>query len=200
MLPKISPPALDIEALVDNAPPAQEPASPARPSLLSRLFGSSGARQQQERNITERRREFISGTVPSAPSEEQRLLQLQINTEAAEQMMVISQIETEIADLDARKAAAETALAQSHQRARALEQASPQASARPESGAPLEEAHHHRQTSLHFYTFSRCSSNKQRTNAVRMIAAARIRHIAARTAARNNAERINVRQQSGKSA
>jgi hypothetical protein len=75
-----------------------------------------------EENSTERRREIISDTIPSVPSEEQRLpsLQLQINTKAAEQMMVISQIRTKIAELDGRKAAAETALAQSHLRARAL--------------------------------------------------------------------------------
>ena len=119
-----APPALDFEAPVDNAPSAVEPASPARPSLLTRLFGSSGTRQQQERHITERRRGFISDTVPSTPSEEQRLLQVQINTEAAEQMMVISRMETEIAKLCARKAAAETALAQSHQQTRESEQAS----------------------------------------------------------------------------
>ena len=89
-----APPALDFEAPVDNAPSAVEPASPARPSLLTRLFGSSGTRQQQERHITERRRGFISDTVPSTPSEEQRLLQVQINTEAAEQMMAISRMET----------------------------------------------------------------------------------------------------------
>ena len=89
-----APPALDFEAPVDNAPSAVEPASPARPSLLTRLFGSSGTRQQQERHITERRRGFISDTVPSTPREEQRLLQVQINTEAAEQMMAISRMET----------------------------------------------------------------------------------------------------------
>ncbi len=187
-----APSALDIEAPVDNAPPTLETASPARPGILARFFGSSGPRQQQERHITERQRGFISNTVSSAPSDEQQLLQLQINSEAAEQMMVISRMETEIAKLDARKAAAEAALVQSHQRTRALERESTGAwglPARPESGVPLEEAHHHRQRSLHSCTFSRCSSNKQRTKAVRMI-----------TAARNNAERIDVRQQSGKSA
>jgi len=116
-----APPALDIETPVDNAPPTLETASPARPGILARFFGSSGTRQQQERHITERRRGFISDTVPSAPSEEQRLLQLQINSETAEQRMVISRMEAEIAELDARKAAAEEALAQSHQRTRALE-------------------------------------------------------------------------------
>jgi hypothetical protein len=121
-----APHALDIEAPVDNAPapPTLETVSPARPGILARFFGSSGTRQQQERHITERRRGFISDTVPSAPSDEQRLLQLQINSEAAEQMMVISRMETEIAELDARKAAAEAALAQSHQRTRALERES----------------------------------------------------------------------------
>ena len=78
----------------DSRCAALEPASPARPSLLNRLFGSSKTRQQQGRHITERRRGFISDTVPSTPSEEQRLLQVQINTEAAEQMMVISRMET----------------------------------------------------------------------------------------------------------
>jgi hypothetical protein len=119
-----APPALDIEAPVDNAPPTLEPASLARPDILARFFGSSGTRQQQERHITERRRGFIWDTVPSAPSDEQRLLQLQINSEAAEQMMVISRMETEIAELDAKKAAAEAALSQSHQRTRALERES----------------------------------------------------------------------------
>ncbi len=59
--------------------------------------------------------------VPASPSEEQRLLQLQINAEATEQRMVTFRVETEIAELDARKAAAEAALAQSHQRTHALE-------------------------------------------------------------------------------
>ena len=89
-----APPALDIEAPVDIPPPPHEPASPARPSLLTRLFGSGRTRQQEERHITERRRGFISDTVPSAPSEEQLLLQLQINTDAADQRMVISRMET----------------------------------------------------------------------------------------------------------
>ena len=38
------PPELDIEAPVD-IPPPHEAASPARPSLLTRLFGSGGTRQ-----------------------------------------------------------------------------------------------------------------------------------------------------------
>ncbi len=79
-----APSALDIEAPVDNTPPTLENASPARPCILARFFGSSGTLQQQERHITERQRGFISDTVPSAPSDEQRLLQLQINSEAAE--------------------------------------------------------------------------------------------------------------------
>ena len=121
-----APPALDTEAPVDNAPPALDTTStsPARPGILARFFGSSGTRHPEERHITERRRGPISDTVPSAPSEEQRLIQLQMDTAAAEQRMIISRMETEIAELDARKAAAEAALAQSHQQNRALERAS----------------------------------------------------------------------------
>ncbi len=124
---------------MDNAPPTLETASPARPGILARFFGSSGTRQQQERHITNRRRGFISDTVPSAPSDEERLLQLQINSEVAEQMMVISRMETEIAELDARKAAAEAALAQSHQRTRALERESTGAIGASPSLSPLRE-------------------------------------------------------------
>jgi hypothetical protein len=99
-----------------NAPPALDIATPARSGFLARLFGSNGPRQQEARYITDRRRAVSPDAVLASPSEEQRLLQLQINAEAAEQRMVTFRMETEIAELDARKAAAEAALAISQQR------------------------------------------------------------------------------------
>ena len=134
-VPHVSAPPLDIShhvteefvpvpTPVDNAPPALDTATPARSGFLARLFGSNGPRQQEERYITDRRRAVGPDAVPASPSEEQRLLQLQINAEATEQRMVTFRMETEIAELDARKAAAEAALAQSHQRTHALERES----------------------------------------------------------------------------
>ncbi len=99
----------------NNAPPAPDTETPARSGFLARLFGSNGPLQQEERYITDRRQAVSPDAVPASPSEEQRLLQLQINAEATEQRMVTFRMETEIAVLDARKAAAEAALAQSHQ-------------------------------------------------------------------------------------
>ena len=78
------------------------------------LPGSNGRRQQEERYITDRRRAVSPDAGSASPSEEQRLLQLQINAEATEQRMITFRMETEIAELDARKAAAEAALAQAH--------------------------------------------------------------------------------------
>ena len=75
-------------------------------------------------HITERRQLPGRDAVPSSPSDEHRLLQLQNDTDAAAQRMVISRMETEMAELDARKAAAEAALAESHQRTRAWERES----------------------------------------------------------------------------
>ena len=107
----------------DNAPPDTDTTTPARSGILARLFGSSGTRQQ-DMHITERRQLPGRDAVPSSPSDEQRLLQLQNDTDAAAQRMVISRMETEMAELDARKAAAEAALAESHQRTRAWERES----------------------------------------------------------------------------
>ena len=109
-----------------NAPPALDTATPARIGFLSRLFGSNGLRQQPEEEsyITDRRRAVGPGAVSASPSEDQRLLQLQISAEATEQRLITSRMETEIAELDARKAAVEAALAQSHQRTHALERES----------------------------------------------------------------------------
>ena len=135
-VPQVSAPLLDIshhvsEVLVPvptpvdtNAPHALDTATPARIGFLSRLFGSNGRRQQEERYITDRRRAVSPDAGSASPSEEQRLLQLQINAEATEQRMITFRMETEIAELDARKAAAEAALAQAHQRAHALERES----------------------------------------------------------------------------
>ena len=107
----------------DNAPPDTDTTTPARTGILARLFGSSGTRQQ-DMHITERRQLPGRDAVPSSPSDEQRLLQLQNDTDTAAQRMVISRMETEMAELDARKAAAEAALAESHQRTRAWERES----------------------------------------------------------------------------
>ena len=135
-VPHLSAPPLDIshhvsEELVPvptpvdtNAPPALDTTTPARIGFLSRLFGSSGLRQQEERYITDRRRAFGSEEDSASPSDEQRLVQLQITAEATQQRMITIRMETEIAELDARKAAAEATLAQSHQRTRALERES----------------------------------------------------------------------------
>ena len=121
------PTSTGVPTLVDsNAPPALDTATPARIGFLSRLFGSNGLRQQPEEEsyITDRRRAVGPGAVSASPSEDQRLLQLQISAEATEQRMLTSRMETEIAELDARKAAVEAALAQSHQRTHALERES----------------------------------------------------------------------------
>ena len=126
-VPHLSAPPLDIshhvsEELVPvptpvdtNAPPALDTTTvtPARIGFLSRLFGSSGLRQQEERYITDRRRAFGPEADSASASEEQRLVQLQITAEATQQRMITIRMETEIAELDARKAAAEAALAQS---------------------------------------------------------------------------------------
>ena len=112
-VPQVSAPLLDIshhvsEVLVPvptpvdtNAPHALDTATPARIGFLSRLFGSNGRRQQEERYITDRRRAVSPDAGSASPSEEQRLLQLQINAEATEQRMIIFRMETEIAELDA---------------------------------------------------------------------------------------------------
>ena len=116
-----------VPLVVDTkAPPALDTTTvtPARIGFLSRLFGRSGLRQQEERYITDRRRAFGSEEDSASPSEEQRLVQLQITAEATQQRMITIRMETEIAELDARKAAAEATLAQSHQRTRALERES----------------------------------------------------------------------------
>ena len=99
-VPHLSAPPLDIshhvsEELVPvptpvdtNAPPALDTTTPARIGFLSRLFGSSGLRQQEERYITDRRRAFGSEADSASPSEEQRLVQLQITAEATQQRMI----------------------------------------------------------------------------------------------------------------
>ena len=73
-----------------NAPPALDTATPARIGFLSRLFGSNGQRQQPEEEsyITDRRRAVGPGAVSASPSEDQRLLQLQISAEATEQRLI----------------------------------------------------------------------------------------------------------------
>ena len=109
---------------VDNAPPALDTATPARSGIFARIFGSNGPQQQEERNITARRRAVGPDAVPASPREDQQLLQLQLSAAAAEQRMVTFRMETEIAELDARKAAAEAARTQSQQRTHALERES----------------------------------------------------------------------------
>ena len=109
---------------VDNAPPALDTATPTRPGIIASFFGSSGTRHQEEGHITERLRRTSPDALPSSTSEEQRLLQFRIDTEAAEQRMANCRMETEMTELDAKKAAAEAALEQSRQWTRALEQES----------------------------------------------------------------------------
>ena len=68
-----------VSTSVDNAPPALDTATPARPGILARMFGSSDPRQQEASNITDRRRAVGPDAVLASPGEDQQLLQLQIN-------------------------------------------------------------------------------------------------------------------------
>ena len=90
---------------MDNAPHAQN-ATPARSGLLTRTsrltFGGTGPQQQEESNVTERRRAVDPDAHPAVSSEEQQLLQLQINATAHDQVQL--QMETELSEVDARRA------------------------------------------------------------------------------------------------
>jgi len=115
-----------IEDLVANifehAPQTLDPTTPARSGLRARLVGGSGLRQQNITERSDRRRIVNADTLPSPPSEAQRM-RFQIETETAEaeiraeQLAILRlQMQTERAELDARKAAAEESLAGSRRR------------------------------------------------------------------------------------
>ena len=100
---------------LDNAPHAQS-ATPARSGLLARtsrlIFGDTGPRQQEESNVTERRRAVDFDAVPAVSSEEQQLLQLQIIATTDDRVRL--QMEMELDEVDARRATLKAALASSH--------------------------------------------------------------------------------------
>ena len=75
------------------------------------IFGSTGPRQQEESNVTERRRAVDPDAVSSFPSEAQQLRQLRISAAADDRRR--PQIEAELAAMDERRATFETALASS---------------------------------------------------------------------------------------
>ena len=75
------------------------------------IFGSTGPRQQEESNVTERRRAVDPDAVSSFPSEAQQLGQLRVSAAADDRRR--PQIEAELAAMDERRATFETALASS---------------------------------------------------------------------------------------
>ena len=102
---------------LDNAPNALA-ATPTRSGFIERtsrmLFGGTGPRQQEESNVTERRRAVDPDAVPPFPSEEQQFRQLQLNAAADVRQRPTG--EAEPAELDARRATFEAALASSRPR------------------------------------------------------------------------------------
>jgi hypothetical protein len=106
-----------VQTPLENAPNALA-ATLTRSGFLERtsrmLFGGTGPRQQEESNVTERRRVVDPDAVPPFPSEEQQLRQLQLN--AAADVRQRSQGQAEPAKLDARRATFEAALASSRPR------------------------------------------------------------------------------------
>ena len=121
----------------DNAPNALA-ATPTRSGFLERtsrmLFGGTGPRQQEESNVTERRRAVDPLAVPPFPSEEQQLRQLQLN--AAADVRQRPQREAEPAKLDARRATFEAALASSRPRTPTWERASASLKSSPNLSPP----------------------------------------------------------------
>jgi hypothetical protein len=119
-----------VQTPLDNAPNALA-ATPTRSGFLERtsrmLFGGTGPRQQEESNVTERRRAVDPDAVPPFPSEEQQLRQLQLN--AAADVRQRPQGKAEPAELDA-------ALASSRPRTPTWERASASLESSPNLSPP----------------------------------------------------------------